>query len=188
MTSDVTRLSCEEVEELLPLVVDGVIGDEDEPELFRHLAACPQCQASLAAHDLVTLALAPQQKPPYAATTGRYPLRFSWLASAAGIIVCAAAGILWIGPSVSYGDSLVLNEPAVSEPQSDELEVLQILRSGPGREQPLFVVRENGRIVVLPSEELDGGHYRSNQDHPAPLGDQPRHIRASDVRHIGHFD
>ncbi|TVR11440.1 MAG: zf-HC2 domain-containing protein [Planctomycetota bacterium] len=193
MTHYGTRLSCDEVEELLPLVIDGVITEADEPDLFCHLAECPQCQASLATHDLITFALAPKQPLHMPAKNhGHYPLRLSWLAAAAGIIAMGATGILWLGSSPQSAQTLSAQEHTGSSSrmssESNDLEVVQILRPGPGREQPLFVVRENGRIVVLPSEDLDGGHYRSTLDHPAPLPDQPRHIRASDVRHIGHFD
>ena len=50
-------MDCQEVEDLLPLVVDGVIDEETDPDLFAHLATCPSCQASLAAYDLIDLAL-----------------------------------------------------------------------------------------------------------------------------------
>ena len=50
-------LSCDEVEELLPLVADGTLDDVGDPTLFMHLADCERCQQSLVTHDLIAVSL-----------------------------------------------------------------------------------------------------------------------------------
>ena len=50
-------LSCDEVEELLPLVADGTLDDASDPTLFTHLADCDRCQQSLVTHDLIAVSL-----------------------------------------------------------------------------------------------------------------------------------
>jgi hypothetical protein len=51
-------VTCEDVEAMLPLVADGVLQEQDDPQVFSHLAGCSRCQRSLASHDLIALALA----------------------------------------------------------------------------------------------------------------------------------
>ena len=42
MAADDSReLTCEDAEAMLPLVADGVLLEEDDPQLFAHLAECP---------------------------------------------------------------------------------------------------------------------------------------------------
>ena len=50
-------LSCDEVEELLPIVADGTLNDVSDPTLFMHLADCERCQQSLVTHDLIAVSL-----------------------------------------------------------------------------------------------------------------------------------
>ena len=57
------ELTCDEVESLLPLVADGALDEQADPALFVHLSACEHCQESLAAHDLVTIALEQPRAP-----------------------------------------------------------------------------------------------------------------------------
>ena len=67
-TSDIPEMTCEECEDLLPLVADGVLDESDDPALFHHLARCPRCQASLAVYGRIDLLLADEPnastKPP----------------------------------------------------------------------------------------------------------------------------
>ncbi len=55
--------TCDEIEALLPLVADGALDEQADPALFAHLSACERCQESLAAHDLVTIALEQPRAP-----------------------------------------------------------------------------------------------------------------------------
>ena len=50
-------LSCDEVEELLPLVADGTLDEVSDPTLFMHVVDCERCQQSLNTHDLIALSL-----------------------------------------------------------------------------------------------------------------------------------
>ena len=99
MADTIADLSCDEAEALLPLVADGVLDAETDPALFAHLARCPDCQRSLATHDLIELALAsaaPEQREPEETLRWR-PL--SWPMAMTGGLLAAAAVLLlvWLG-------------------------------------------------------------------------------------------
>jgi hypothetical protein len=50
-------MTCAEAEPLLPLVADGALDPDSDPQLFAHLASCAECQRAVATHDLIGLAL-----------------------------------------------------------------------------------------------------------------------------------
>ena len=83
-------LTCADVEALLPLIADGVLAPEDDPALFEHLARCPDCQASLAGHDLIELALS-HGTPPASAKIIRFQ-RLHWSAAALWLLCAGGLG------------------------------------------------------------------------------------------------
>jgi len=54
------ELSCDDVNQLMPIIADGTIDVATDPAVFAHLSRCDDCQEALARHDLITLAMAPQ--------------------------------------------------------------------------------------------------------------------------------
>ena len=79
-------LSCDEVEELLPLVADGTLDEGGDPTLFMHLADCERCQQSLVTHDLIAVSL-----PRAARLPGQRVVRPWWFRA---LPVAAAASLL----------------------------------------------------------------------------------------------
>ncbi|TVR44275.1 MAG: zf-HC2 domain-containing protein [Planctomycetota bacterium] len=174
-------LSCDEVEALLPLVVDGVLDEASEPELFRHLAHCPRCQTSLATYDLVDLALSrghPLQ--PSRAQVLQWRLPAPWAAAA-----CLLLG-LGLGAMALQGYSSQPSESGVvSGLAGGDLQILEVLPPGPGQDQPIFVVRDGDTVRVISGGQLDGGRPQSRPRDVQPV----THGRAIDpVRSLGEID
>jgi hypothetical protein len=148
-------LSCAEVEAMLPLVADGALDAESDPQLFEHLAGCPRCQESLLADDLITLGLSTRRpSPPHRRTMGVYRLPLP-LAAAAGLLVTVGLGALawWCWPSRTTS---VAPAPVASTAPAAQDEILQVLWVGPGNRQPVYLVRRNGRTIVVDPCQLDG--------------------------------
>lgn len=150
LDSEEQVMTCDEVEALLPLVVDGVIDEKTDPELFRHLGQCHDCQQSLAAYDLVDLALSGGQHKPAAKKADVVHYHIPWPIAAAAAVVLSTGLGFW----VINGSTAPAPAPTV---QQRGPEILQVLPAGPDRSQTLYVIRENGGIHVIDQQQLDGG-------------------------------
>lgn len=151
-------LTCDEAEALLPLVADGAIDATSEPQLFAHLARCPVCQDSLAAHDLIELSLqAPHPVRTPRCIVIRLPLPWA-IAAAAGLLVGLYGMWTWLGrtPSVPNAACATLVKPVTAPDGSPAYEVgdreandrpVRLIRrgdlDGQGQQEPL-------RLKVIP--------------------------------------
>lgn len=159
MTADPTsqaRLTCAEVEPLLPLVADGALDDQGDPELFLHLAECPHCQDLLASHDLLTLAL--ERTPPAPVRKIiRWPLP---LALAAGFLAAAISGWLMMPPATASGAGIAVAQappptappvPTVESAPVDnpviEIDVAAVASPIPGR--TMYLVRRGEQVLLV---------------------------------------
>lgn len=171
MTADTAHdLTCEECEELLPLVADGALGPADDPGLFFHVAECDHCQASLADHDLVTLALGRKGGAPGRSASNVVHFRLPWPAAAAAVLVCGLGSLLLLtgpgdappaggvpttlarAPAVVDGAGPVVARPATLDPGTMEL-VDVVQRHGAVE----FVVRQGDHMFIITQDALDGG-------------------------------
>jgi anti-sigma factor RsiW len=146
-------LLCDEVEALLPLVADGLLGDEQDPAVFAHLARCPVCQESLAQHDLVDVSL--RAGTPASPTLRLRPrhVRMTWWTAAASLLIASGLGYgLW---------SLRTAAPAASA-----VAVAPVLIRVPATSShpSYFVLEQDGRRIYIDPQELDkapaGGETR----------------------------
>lgn len=161
MTSDPivpSRLTCAEVEPLLPLVADGALDDRGDPDLFLHLVDCDHCQAVLASHDLLTLTLERTPTVPVERVIRwRIPV-----ALAASVLAAAVTGWLWIpGPVSGEATSAVAVATPKSTPASAaptavvplpdnpviEIDVAAVPSPIPGR--TMFVVRRGEQVLLV---------------------------------------
>ncbi|HAT10263.1 MAG TPA: hypothetical protein DCS97_06660 [Planctomycetes bacterium] len=106
-------MTCAEAEPLLPLVADGALDPDSDPQLFAHLATCADCQRIVATHDLIGLALRAPAPP---ARRPSVILRF-WPA----LPVAAAAALafaLWPTTPVVVAPQTptIVHAPAVAPP------------------------------------------------------------------------
>lgn len=157
------RYSCDEVEDLLPLVAEGAIEAADDPALFDHLAVCADCQTSLAEHDLVSLALGAE--PPAPAPT---PIAFVRLPLAAAALWFLALGGL--GSLAWYASQPAANEtqPASTEVVGERFDPTQ------GR---TFLLRTGTTVEEVPAQDGFGEEKAANGDdqhRPMPVSNRRR--------------
>ena len=178
MDPSVHNLDCQEVEDLLPLIVDGVIDEESDPNVFAHLVGCPSCQTSLATYDLIDLVLSdgrhiskPQTVP---SKVIHYRIPGLWTAAAA---LMAAVGI---GVWLNQGEApLVKSSPA----PTNTVKILEVLPNHGNQNQPAFVIQDGDTIRVISGEQLDGGV----SDRP-PHGTQAVSNERFQIRQVGSID
>lgn len=156
---DTEAMSCEDCEALLPLVADGALDAEGEPALFAHLADCPRCQESLAAHDLVALALGEAPPAPRRDAIA-FPLARMWMGMAAALLVAVALAAVW-GGSQRGGAS-----PALAQQ-----ELIEVIDPGTGATRQVLLIRQGDRSTVIDGDALD-----------RIQGDQP--VREADARPV----
>lgn len=139
-------LTCADVDPLLPLVADAVLDAESDPDLFAHLARCASCQAALAQHDLVTLALstAPQRAAPPAVRVIQYRLPQRWIAAAAAVFVVAVTATAW-----------GLRSTASTAPVVAVQELIRIADPETGHERPMLLIRQGDRSTLVDPREFD---------------------------------
>lgn len=142
--SAVCEMTCEECQDLLPLVADGVLDEQDDPSLFHHLARCQNCQAELAMLDRIGLEL--ELAGSVEATP--QPISFSQWAMRAGGLLTAAAMLLTGGWLTIKRPSNVGSAPAGSHSST----VLRVVDADDGQ-QGLLVRHADGSVEVV--EELD---------------------------------
>lgn len=178
------ELSCDEVEALLPLVADGVLGATDEPNLFAHLSGCPRCQASLANFDAIDIILSNGHSPQPAhlgPEVVHYRLPLPWALAASALLGLALGTWLLSTTPSGNGASSTTSTTATSP----GIEILDVLPVGPGREQPVFVIRDGETIRVISGNQLDGGI----RDQRPPSATAVHHGRQIDqIRQLGAVD
>ena len=158
-------LSCDEVEELLPLVADGSLDESGDPTLFMHLADCERCQQSLVTHDLIAVSL-----PRAASLPNLRPIRSWWFRA---LPIAAAASLLvgggWL--AVAHHESTSVASPvatslkaapvvAATAPKpvapksvtyagSNEVEVEVVALPGSTTAHPHYLVRRGEQVLLV---------------------------------------
>ena len=132
--SPLADLTCVDVEAMLPMIADAAIGPEDDPGVFAHLAGCPDCQRSLARHDLLGMALGQQPRP--------IPRARRWWP-----IPLATAATLVIGSAITVA--------VVAEPPPKPVIVEQILHDH--GKAPTYRIQVDGRVHHVNLDLIDGG-------------------------------
>jgi hypothetical protein len=148
-TSQPSTVTCDDVEALLPLVADQVLNEQSDPAVFAHLARCSTCQESLAAHDLITIALE-QSRPASSAAEKRTTLtarhiqfRLPWPVAMAASL--AAACGLWL--------TLDHFKPAPNTQARAQAQVVPVLTEDG---QSVYVVIDGEQVTVIDPRALDG--------------------------------
>lgn len=147
---------CPEVEALLPLVADGAIDADQDPELFAHLATCPSCQEALYRHDMVALTLAAVLP----VVTPRTRTGWRWR------LVAAAAALALLG--IGLHQLVPTTEPVAADPQL-ATEVLEVLPPAEGSTEPRFLVRQGDRTLIvdgLDGQSLEAGEVIDDRSPP----------------------
>ncbi len=183
--SPLGALTCDEVEPLLPLVADGQLDEAGDPALFAHLADCPHCADSLAAHDLITLTL---ERQPTTAAAARSAVRMtSWqrwlpLAAAATLVVGLGLALGSGMQSTAPAPLAAANKPRVAHPAMPapaaapaapsvpiqiDMEVVALPGSTPGH--PRYLVRRGEQVLLVdptaaPADALPAS-YSTNPSH-----------------------
>lgn len=159
-TSSICHMDCNEVEELLPLVAEGLLDPDSDPAVFEHLADCDHCQASLEMHDLVTLQLSQgSDLTPASPRTEVIQFQLSRpLAMAASFLLVAMFG-LFAGLAWQQNHEQVSNEQISEKP---ETQILDVLQARSDDESPLIIIRHQDRTIVVPQNQIDNGQSNNN--------------------------
>ena len=157
----VQQMDCIEVEELLPLVAEGLIDPDSDPAVFEHLAGCDQCQASLEMHDLVTLQLSHgSDLSPASPRSDVIHFQLSRpLAMAASFLLVAMLG-LTVGLGWQSSQDQLSTETISEKP---ETQILDVLQARSDDESPLIIIRHQDQTIVVPQHQIDNGNS-SNAD------------------------
>lgn len=126
-------LTCADVESLLPLIADGALTQDDDPALFEHLAVCPDCQASLAAHDLIEMTLT-RGAVPASAKVIRFQ-RLHWSVAA-----------LWLLCAGGLGAAAWLTATAPAEQPAPTAQIIQEMPPG-GLGERAFLLRVGDEVI-----------------------------------------
>ena len=173
MTEESQRmpLTCEEVETLLPLACDGSLDPSCSADVFEHIASCESCQDALAAHDLITMALADGHTPapekrPAEIIQFSLPKPVSW-AMAAGVLVSAGA-LSWMAMSERSTHSSSVPQITAAAP-TVKAEIIQVIESDKPGGEPTYLVRQGDKVFVVGHDHLDGGNEEALAvpSHPA---------------------
>lgn len=168
MTDACTALTCQDAEELLPLVAEGLLDPYSDPDLFAHLAECQCCQTSLETHDLITLSLSADTdfQP---ATPRAEVIHFQMskpLSIAASFLFVAMLGLiggLSLQSDQSDGpDPLVMHEP--------ETQILKVIPREDGNGD-LIIIRHQDETLVIRQDQIDNGtaSQTGNNSKPAAV-------------------
>lgn len=147
-----TTLTCDEVEALLPLVADGALDEQADPALFAHLSDCERCQGSLAAHDLVTIAL--QQPKAPAPLVLRPVWRRSLPFAAAAMLAVGVTGWVAARPApeeIAATTPLVAAAPAAKATAAPAPSVPEAAPAAP--------IRVDVEVVAMPGSTTTRPHY-----------------------------
>lgn len=156
------ELSCDEVEALLPLLADGVAdGAPDQtcdPALFAHLATCDRCQDSLAAYDLVDVALVQSVtvKPANVRVLRPRWARPATLAAAVAATLMLSGGWLTLASTTRPSPPMVAARSipvsgtvpvTVASPPSIEIEVVTM--PGSTAAHPHYLIRRGEQVMLV---------------------------------------
>ena len=147
------ELTCEEVEELLPLIADGVLEPDDDPAVFNHLARCPDCQQSLATYDLIDLAMSQSQDSAQSDAKSNddskviHMYRLPWAAAAAWLLCAGGATGLWLSTGTNNVGSNVDSLPSATAKNTNttSIDILEVKAANRG---PAKVILRMGDKII----------------------------------------
>lgn len=166
------QISCQDVEELLPLIAEGLIDPDSDAEVFEHLADCEACQEQLHQHDELTLALG--QGRMFDTQTRRadvihFKLPRS-LAAAAAAILLACIGLLGAYSSgVLHGTEHADPSESMLSLEQPETQILEVLPPQPGDDVPMIIIRHNDRTMIMRQDQIDSGSSSEHLDAHVPV-------------------
>ncbi len=163
-------LCCSDVEELLPLIAEGLIDVENDESVFEHLAECEHCQQQLQEHDTITLAMSHGREiQPAQQRTDVIHFRLSRPIAAA-----AAMLLLAFGSALSYmsQQSVEVDQPNALTANEPETQILQVLAPKTGDDVPLIIIRHQDQTMVIRQDQIDSG--TDNEEIKAAV---PVHVR-----------
>ncbi len=156
------ELSCDEVEALLPLIADGGAAgapeQNNDPALFAHLATCDRCQASLAAYDLIDVALVQSVTVKPASVRVLRPrwARPAPLAAALAATLMLSGGWLTLGtttrpsPPTVAARSMPIPGPvtvAAASPPTIDIEIVTM--PGSTAAHPHYLIRRGEQVMLV---------------------------------------
>lgn len=156
-------LSCDEVEELLPLVADGTLDEVGDPTLFMHVADCERCQVSLVTHDLIAVSLPRAARLP---APGRIRLiHKKWQrALPAAIAASLLVGAGWLvvasretasapGPKPAQVTAAMPTKPVAGKPAAHpsppDVEIEVVALPGSTTAHPHYLVRRGEQVLLV---------------------------------------
>lgn len=167
-------LSCDEVEELLPLVADGTLNDVSDPTLFMHLADCERCQQSLVTHDLIAVSLPRAARLPEprilrpwwqralpVAAAASLLVGGAWLAvessktapvpgpGPVGLASAPAAPLAKANPVAAATSSKSVAPKPTAHPGSVDVEVEVVALPGSTTAHPHYLVRRGEQVLLM---------------------------------------
>ncbi len=157
-TDTAEDMSCEDVEACLPLVADGSLTANDDPDLFAHLASCPRCQDSLALHDLVGLSLDTGAAARHRARVISFRVPGRVLVAAAALALLAIGTGFWAFDG-DAAQSATANA-GIETADQPKARVLQVIDPGPGNNKTRYLIRRDGREFLV--EHVDGRMPEAN--------------------------
>lgn len=162
--------TCAEVEPFLPIIADGGLDPHVDVEIFAHIARCQECQAALARHDLITLAigngakLAPQ-KPRFELVHYRVPL--PWAIASAAALACALGG----GWLLHRAQPAAPQTPVLAQNslQKNASEIIRVNKPGQANKQPYYLVVQDGNVTLIDPSAIDGSTAQPSNNGPVPV-------------------
>ncbi len=157
MDTQKTEFACDEVESLLPLVVDGVLNEESDPALFAHIARCVNCQDVLVQHDLIQIAL--EQSSESSSTVMASPFkitnwhhrRLPWPVAMAASL-CATIGLwAWLNATQNTQDKGSQTHTQVVPVKTED-------------GQSVYVVFDGENVTVIDPRSIDGKASLSREE------------------------
>jgi hypothetical protein len=156
-------MTCAEAEPLLPLVADGALDPDSDPQLFAHLATCAGCQRAVATHDLIGLALRAPAPP---ARKRAAILRFLPALPAAA---AALAFALWpTTPAAATPQTpTVVHAPAAAPPVAitavpQPVAPPRVIALGQADGSQIYLVQSGEHWTVVDPADLDSGAQKQH--------------------------
>ncbi|MFW5844646.1 MAG: anti-sigma factor family protein [Planctomycetota bacterium] len=159
------RISCSDVEALLPAIADRQVDPDQAPDIFAHLASCSSCQEELAAYDLCSLALDGGREPQEGPVPVIHYQLPRWLTVPLAAAAALAIAVLLQDLARGAGPDGAPATMAGAENASDPVEILQVVESEHDAERLRYLIRIGG----------PGGETRWVD--PAELDDVPGRLR-----------
>lgn len=159
----ISNATCTDVEELLPLIAEGLMDADSDPDVFIHLADCEHCSQSLILQDMITLNLGNninmKQTPRENVVYFHIP---KTILSAAAILLFSCAALL---AHNSYNASHTnsnqahadLDQIAVGTQNVPETEILKIIPAQSSDDVPMILIRHHGQNMLIRQDQIDSG-------------------------------